>query len=89
MNERGIYPIDITKNLSKYPKGMAEIETMSNGDYRYIPRKEITPSTFMLYENTTLLFIWDKPYFVIKISSKSVTNSYRKYFEYFWKIAKK
>ncbi len=60
---------------------------LKNFDVRYIG--EITPSSTMIFGNIVSIQIFDEKISVILIESKSVAESYRKYFESLWKSAKK
>jgi len=49
--------------------------------------EEVTSSATMIFgDNISIIFFDEKP-FVIMIENKSVADSYRKHFEYMWKIA--
>ncbi len=50
--------------------------------------KELTPSSTMVFDSTVSIQIFDERPLVILIENKSVAESYRKYFEYLWTIAK-
>jgi len=60
---------------------------LKNFQIKYI--KDPTPSSTMIFKNKISINIFDEKIFVILIESKSVAESYRKYFEYLWKIASK
>jgi HTH-type transcriptional regulator, sugar sensing transcriptional regulator len=48
-----------------------------------------TPSTTNIYKNTTILLVMFPEPAAIRIKDKKTTESFRKYFEQMWKIAKK
>ncbi|MFH1917291.1 MAG: helix-turn-helix domain-containing protein [Nanoarchaeota archaeon] len=54
---------------------------------RYLPFG--TPSTINIYKDTTLLIVMSPSPAAIRIKDKSITSSYRAYFEEMWKQAKK
>ena len=51
--------------------------------------EKISPSSTIILGNKVSINIFDDNVFIILIESKSVANSYRKYFEYLWDIARK
>ncbi len=54
---------------------------------RYLPEKNIIPSTIAIYEDKVLNVVWgEEPTAVLFVSSK-VSESYKKYFELLWKTA--
>ncbi len=59
---------------------------LKNFEVKYI--QESTPTSTMIFGNKVSINVFDEKVFVILIESKSVADSYRKYFEYMWKIAK-
>jgi len=60
-----------------------------NSEFRYISKNLLSSTTTLIYHNKVLITIWEKPIFNILITSKKVADSFRAYFNYFWKIAKK
>ncbi|MBU0761195.1 MAG: hypothetical protein KJ600_03570 [Nanoarchaeota archaeon] len=59
---------------------------LKNFQIKYIG--EATPSSTMIFGNKVSINVFDEKIFVIIIESKSVADSYRKYFEHLWKVAK-
>lgn len=59
---------------------------LKNFEVRYID--ETTPSSTMIFGNKVSINIFDEKIFVILIESKSVADSYRKYFQYLWSSVK-
>jgi sugar-specific transcriptional regulator TrmB len=49
----------------------------------------ISPSTTFIYADKVLIVIWEPFPTAIKIIDKSTADSYKNYFEFMWKIAKK
>jgi len=47
-----------------------------------------TPAVFNLYSNKTAIILWSKKPVAIIIENQEITNSFKKYFEILWKIAK-
>lgn len=60
-----------------------------NSEFRYISKDLLSPTTTLIYENKILITLWEKPMFNILITSKKVSDSFKSYFNHFWKIAKK
>lgn len=60
-----------------------------NSDVRYISKDLLSPTTTLIYDDKILITLWEKPMFNILITSKKVADSFRSYFNHFWKIAKK
>jgi len=56
---------------------------------KYLPEKEIIPSTIAVYEDKTLNIIWSEEPTAILITNKENADSYKNYFEKLWKISKK
>lgn len=57
-------------------------------NYRFIPEKFFNPTSTMVYGDKVAILIWE-PFIIIMIENKGLADSYRKYFELLWKIAKK
>jgi len=60
---------------------------LPNFKIRYI--EELTPSSTMIFGDKVSINVFEEKPFVILIENKSVAESYKKYFEYLWRIAKK
>jgi len=60
---------------------------LKNFKIKYI--EELTPSSTMIFENKVSINVFDDKIFSILIESKAVVDSYKKYFEYLWRVAKK
>ncbi len=65
-----------------------ELMRASNGEYRYLKSKYVSPSTFMAYGDKVAIFVWHLPYFVVLVHNKDVARTYQHFFEFFWKLAK-
>jgi sugar-specific transcriptional regulator TrmB len=65
-----------------------KIIKIKTGKYRYLKGDYLFPSSFVLYGNKVAMFIWQMPYFAIVINNKDIAQTYKNYFEFFWKIAK-
>ena len=60
-----------------------------NSEFRYISKELLSPITILIYADKVQITIWEKPMFNILITDKKVSDSFRSYFNYFWRIAKK
>jgi len=60
-----------------------------NSEFKYISKDLLSPTTSLIYDDKVLITIWEKPMFNILITSKKVADSFKAYFNHFWKIAKK
>ena len=60
-----------------------------NSTYKHISKNLISPTTTVLYSDKVLISVWEKPMFHILIKNKKIADSYKAYFNHFWKIAKK
>lgn len=56
---------------------------------RYLPKKSLSPTTTVIYQDKIIISIWEKPTYNILIKSKKISDSYRTYFSHLWKEAKK
>ena len=58
-------------------------------DTRYMPTDIKTPSYMMIYKDTIMMAIPKKEPVVIEINNPEIVDSFKAYFEEFWKISKK
>ncbi|MCK4649839.1 hypothetical protein KAT36_01265 [Candidatus Pacearchaeota archaeon] len=66
-----------------------KIKKSKNSQFKYISKNLLSPTTTLICNNKILITIWEKPTFNILITSKKIADSYKAYFNHFWKIAKK
>lgn len=71
-------PKEILENRNKY----------KNCEARYMPKDIKTPSYTLIYKDTIVIFIISKDPISIEIVSNEVANSFKSYFESFWKLSK-
>ncbi len=62
--------------------------TEKNSKIRYLPDEYASPSMALVYGDKVVMFIWSEPVNAIVIHNKSVAQTYKNYFEFFWKMAK-
>jgi len=58
-------------------------------EYKLLPEDLIPKISTWTYGDKTAIFIWSKPFYVVLVNNKSIADSNKKTFEYFWKMAKK
>jgi HTH-type transcriptional regulator, sugar sensing transcriptional regulator len=68
---------EIMKNRNKYPGGEA----------RYMPLPINTPSWIMGYKDTTVIGLQSQDGMAIEIINQQVADSFKDYFESFWKLS--
>lgn len=57
-------------------------------NYRFVPKEFFNPTPTIVYGNKIAIIIWE-PLTIILIENPELADSYKKYFEMLWKIAKK
>ncbi len=68
-----------------YPKG-EPIKKIKGGQYKALDKSLIPPTPTILYGDVTAQFIFTDPITIIKITSKEITNTNKKYFDTFWRM---
>ena len=63
-----------------------DIIRIKTGKYKYISKEYLSPVNTTIYDNKIVFII--PPFFLIRIKSKELAASYRKYFNLWWKVAK-
>jgi HTH-type transcriptional regulator, sugar sensing transcriptional regulator len=71
-------PKKILKNRNSY----------KDCDARYMTLKIETPSWILIYKNTTVIVLQSDEPTAIEIQNKEITQSFKQYFEAFWKMTK-
>lgn len=69
-------------------KGIKLIQTSKLTQIKYLPEEFRFPTITTIYGDNVAIAIFDKPYYVILIKSKSLAFAYKSLFEGLWKIAK-
>lgn len=64
-----------------------EMSRLKNFEVKYV--EELTNVSTMIFNNFVSIQIFDQKPTIILIENKSVANSYRKYFKYLWKTARR
>jgi sugar-specific transcriptional regulator TrmB len=60
-----------------------------NSKIKYLPDDYFSPVMTVVYGDRTAMVIWADPINIILIHNNSVAQTYKNYFEFFWKMAKK
>lgn len=71
-------PRKILKNRNSYKYSEA----------RYMPVSIETPSWILVYKNVTVIILQSDEPLAIEITNTQITNSFKQYFEAFWKLSK-
>lgn len=58
-------------------------------EIRYLPQKYANPLAINIYKDKVALILWKKPPLAIVIKQTEISDSYKKYFELMWKVARK
>lgn len=56
--------------------------------YRYLPKESFNPTPTYVWGDNVAILVWE-PFTIIKIKNAALADSYAKYFEILWRIAKK
>ncbi len=70
-------------------QGTKLIGNLKNSEIRYLPKNLIMNTITTIYGDKVAISIFEEPYFIILIKSKSLANTYRSFFNILWKITKK
>lgn len=58
-------------------------------ELRFLMENFSVPTSTNIFKDTVAILIWEYNPIILVIESKSVAESYRQYFEFLWKLAKK
>jgi len=65
-----------------------EITKLKNIEYRYFPKKIDNYATTLIFEDNVAIITYKDIPKVVLIKDKSISEGYKKYFEFMWKYAK-
>ena len=54
-----------------------------------MPKGYISPAAIDIFEDYVYIFLWEEKPFVYMIKNKTIAESFKQYFNFLWKIAKK
>lgn len=81
--------IRIMFNRDTKPEILRNRNSFKGCDARYMPSDVKTPAWFLTYLDTTTIILQDPSEIAVEIINKDITNSFKAYFEEFWKKSKK
>ena len=58
-------------------------------EVKYMPKGYISPAAIDIFLDYVYIFLWEEKPFVFMIKNKTISNSFKNYFNFLWKIAKK
>lgn len=58
-------------------------------EVRYMPKGYISPAAIDIFGDYVYFFVWEEKPYVFVIKNKHIADSFKVYFEFLWKIAKK
>jgi len=58
-------------------------------EVKYMPKGYISPAAIDVFQDYVYIFLWEEKPFVFMIKNKAVAESFKVYFNFLWKIAKK
>ncbi|MBS3156973.1 helix-turn-helix domain-containing protein [Candidatus Woesearchaeota archaeon] len=64
-------------------------EKEKNTEVKYMPKGYISPSAIDIFEDYVYIFLWEEKPFVFMIKNRRIAESFKQYFNFLWKIAKK
>jgi sugar-specific transcriptional regulator TrmB len=70
-------------------RGNLESSTRKNSEIRYLPSYLMTLMCVVFYKNKSFIVLWTEDPVAFLIQNQEATNSFKTYFDTFWKIAKK
>ncbi len=66
-----------------------KLKNIPLSEIRYLPQKYANPLAINIYKNKVAIILWQKQPIAIVIKQQEIADSYKKYFELMWKVAKK
>lgn len=87
-NEQGILKMNLfnAKEIAIVEKN-TKFKKLKNGEYKYLDKKLLSPTSTLIYNDTVVFFIWSQPYFAIRIESKLFRKAQLEYFNILWDVA--
>ena len=58
-------------------------------EVKYMPEGYINPTAIDIFQDYVYIFLWEEKPFVFMIKNEKIANSFKQYFDFIWKIAKK
>ncbi len=70
-------------------KGTKGIFNQKNTKYKFIDEKYFNPNPILICKDIIYVLMWGNPNYLIKISSKKISESFKRQFEFMWAFSKK
>jgi sugar-specific transcriptional regulator TrmB len=64
-------------------------KTEKFSEVKYMPEGYISPAAIDIFSDYVYIFLWEEKPFVFMIKNKIIAESFKTYFEFMWKLAKK
>lgn len=64
-------------------------EKEKNTEVKYMPKGYISPAAIDIFLDYVYIFLWEEKPFVFMIKNQKIADSFKQYFNFLWKIAKK
>lgn len=58
-------------------------------EVKYMPKGYISPAAIDIFQDCVYIFLWEEKPFVFMIKNQLIAESFKQYFNFLWKIAKK
>lgn len=58
-------------------------------EVRYMPKGYVSPAAIDIFLDYVFIFLWEEKPFVFMIKNKRIADSFKQYFNFLWKIARK
>ncbi len=58
-------------------------------EVKYMPKGYISPGAIDIFEDYVYIFLWEERPFVFMIKNEKITEGFKQYFNFLWKIAKR
>ncbi len=75
-------------NKDAYKEDLDNRNSFWGCDARYMPTEIKTPAYFFIYKDTVVIFVGIKEEISIEIVNQQIANSFKAYFDEFWKMTK-
>ncbi len=86
---RALKKIKVNMLMNNDMRKLLVSTTKNYSEIRFLPNYLISNMQITFYKNKTFMIVWSKDPVGFLIESEEVVKSFRKYFDSFWKIAKK
>ena len=81
--------IPVKMIMDESAKNNEQLKKIQLSNMRFIPKEYATPTAINIYGDNVAIILWSENPIGILIKEKDIADSYRKYFDLLWGIAKK